>query len=215
MLSVSPRRRNGHDRKCCCHGKEHRPMVSSTENVSGGGGAMPGDRDRRPRRGPKLASRAGVHWRPSPARALLIACSPSRTPCSEGAGATAFLDQWPLRLPPPPSLIRAYSLPGCASTVDPPQGARRRAGGHGRRVPPLRRSRQAALAVGPAGDGPRLGSGLGHGRQGRSVGSIALGEWAGALGSAGIAAAGPGPMIISGEDCCCWPTRISRTRGTP
>ena len=215
MLSVSPRRRNGQRPNCCCRtAKEHRPMVSST-------GAL------RLRRchGPEIGIADHGEGRNWPAGEVFLATVTSPHTAHyllavpdavlEGAALTAFLDRVaPFGCPPPPSLIRAYSLPDAPYPSillkehdDAPAGT-------GRRVPPLRRPRQAALAGGPAGDGPRLGSGLGvaDGAGPAVCRSRRVGR------SAGERQASPGrawPMTIWGEDCCCWPTRISGTRGTP
>ena len=132
----------------------------------------------------------------------------------EGVALTAFLDRVaPFGCPPPPSLIRAYSLPDAPYPSillkehgDAPAGM---GDAYRRFAADARPHWLAALQETGPGLVPALAWQTGPDRR-----FVALDEWAGALGRQ----ASPGrawPMTIWGEGCCCWRTRISRTRGTP
>ena len=161
-----------------------------------------------------MAGRAGVPGNASAARrppSYLLAVPDA---VLEGAALTAFLARVaPFGCPPPPSLIRAYSLPDAPYPSillkehgDAPAGM----GDAYRRFAALARLRWLAALqeTGAAWFRPW------RGRRGRTGGS--------SLSTSGPERwerqASPGrawPMTIWGEGCCCWRTRISGTRGTP
>ena len=199
--------------KRCCYGKEHRPWSRARE-LSGCGVARARRSVSPSTERANVAGRGGV---PGDRHQPTCRPLPARHPggCARGRGADGLPGSGSsLRLPPPPSLIRAYSLPDAPYPSillkehgDAPAGtgdAYRRFAAH------ARPHWLAALQETGPGLVPALAWQTGPDRR-----FVAPDEWAGALGSAGHRRCRAWPMIIWGVDYCCWPTRISRTRGMP